>query len=114
PVSLSVTPGAKTSIFDLKATGATADYTQAYLQAVMEEYIELKKELLTNAGTATQSAMQENLRQLGTDLDNCNQDILNFQTSNSVVFLPGNSAAARLLDLTRELADDKLELKELK
>jgi capsular exopolysaccharide synthesis family protein len=113
PVTLSVSPVPKTSIFSLQAVGGNPEYTQAYLQATMEEYIRLKKELLSHASTATQSAMEEELRQLAIQLDACKQEVVDFQTSNSVVFLQpagGNSAAERLSVLNHELADKRSEL----
>src|SRR5262249_10374647 len=47
PVNLRVSPLPKTTIFVLQATGNDAQYTQAFLQACMEEYVNLKKEMRT-------------------------------------------------------------------
>jgi capsular exopolysaccharide synthesis family protein len=117
PVSIAVAPAPKTSIFNLQAVGGDANFTQAYLQATMEEYIKLKKDLLANATTATQSGMEEELKQLAKELQGSQDDLLNYQSSNSVVFLQpsgGNSAADRLATLTQRLADKKSELQLLK
>jgi len=117
PVSLSVNPVPKTSIFNLQAMGPNAEYTQAYLQATMDEYIKLKKELLSTATTATQSVMEEELKQMALELGICKQELINYQTSNSVVLLEpngGNSAAERLSTLNQELADKRSELQLLK
>ena len=113
PVGIDVSLSAKTSIFNLRAVGEDAKFTQAYLQATMDEYIKLKRDLLTNAATATQASMQEELKQMAADLQNSKQDLLNYQSSNSVVFLQpsgGNSAAERLSILTQRLAEKRSDL----
>jgi capsular exopolysaccharide synthesis family protein len=113
PVSIDVSLSPKTSIFNLQARGADPDYVQAYLQETMDEYIKLKKELLSNATTATQSTLEEELKQMGLELENSKQDLINYQASNSVVLLQpsgGNSAADRLAALTRQLAEERSEL----
>ena len=113
PVNIEVTLSPKTSIFSLRALGADPSYVQAYLQETMDEYIKLKKDLLSNATTATQSTMEEELKQIAVQLENSKQDVINYQSSNSVVLLQpagGNSAADRLAALTKELAEDRSEL----
>lgn len=112
PVAVQVNISPKTSIFNLQAVGGEPHYTQAYLQAVMEEYINLKRELLENASDATKSSMQDELAQMALELNKSREDLLDYQSSNSVVFLQqngGNSAAEYLSLLTRQLAEDKSE-----
>jgi len=112
PVAVLVNLSPKTSIFNLQAVGAEPLYTQTYLQAVMEEYINLKKELLENASDATKSSIQDELAQMALELNKSREDLLDYQSSNSVVFLQqngGNSAADYLSSLTRQLAEDKSE-----
>ena len=112
PVAVQVSLSPKTSIFNLQAVGTEPHYTQTYLQAVMEEYINLKKELLENASDATKSSMQDELAQMALELNKSRKDLLDYQSSNSVVFLQqngGNSAADYLSSLTRQLAEDKSE-----
>jgi polysaccharide biosynthesis transport protein len=113
PVELEVTIAPKTSIFNLRATGQNAAYAQAYLQATMEEYISLKGDLIENASTATQSNMKAELKKLGVELQKSKEDVLNYQSSNNVVFLQpsgGNNAADYLSYLTRQLDKDKSDL----
>ncbi len=113
PVDIDVTPAPKTSIFDLRAVGGDAYYIQAYLQATMDEYIKLKKNLLATATTAAESSMQEELKQMALDLLHSKEELLNYQSSNSVVFLQlngGNNAVDYLLILKRRLDERKSEL----
>src|SRR5712671_201157 len=113
PVTVQVNISPKTSIFNLLAVGTEPHYTQAYLEATMEEYINLKKELLGNASDSTKSSLQDELAQLALELRKSREDMLNYQSSNSVVFLQqsgGNSAADYLSALTRQMANYKAEL----
>jgi len=113
PVVIEVTQSPKTSIYSLQAKGGSAGYVQAYLQATMEEYIQLKKDLLANTTTATQSGMEEELKQMGAELQKSKEAVLAFQTSNSVVLLEpngGNNAAEYLLQLKRKLDDANSDL----
>jgi capsular exopolysaccharide synthesis family protein len=117
PVDISVTIVPKSSIFNLRASGGDPAYTQAYLQATMDEYINLKRDLLENASTATQSSMAGELKQMGLELQKSKEEVLNYQSSNNVVFLQptgGNNAADYLSSLTRQLAEHKSELQLLK
>jgi capsular exopolysaccharide synthesis family protein len=117
PVAISATISPKTSIFNLQAAGKNPGYTQAYLEATMEEYISLKRGLLENAANATKSGMQNEIAQIGRQLEQSQQDLLNYQAGNSVVFLQqngGNNAAEYLASLTRQLTEDQSELNLLK
>jgi capsular exopolysaccharide synthesis family protein len=117
PVVIDVAQSPKTSIYDVKAAGGNAAYVQAYLQATMEEYIKLKKDLLANTTTATQSSMEGELKQMGVELEKSKQDLLNFQVSNNVVLLQpngGNAAAEYLQSLKRQLDERNSELLLLK
>jgi succinoglycan biosynthesis transport protein ExoP len=112
PVVLQVTISPKTSIFNLRAMGSQPAYIQAYLDGIMEEYVDLKKEMLRHASDTTKSGLQESLMSLGLELQKGKQDLVNYQTSNSVVFLQdqGFGAGNYLADLTKQLADVKSEL----
>jgi hypothetical protein len=112
-VTIEVGQSPKTSIFNLQAKGEEAACVQAYLQATMEEYVRLKKDLMANTTTATQSGMEEELRQMGTELQRSKQAVLDYQRSNSMVLLEpngGNNAAEYLLQLKRRLDDANSDL----
>jgi capsular exopolysaccharide synthesis family protein len=103
----------KTSIFNLVATGGDARFTQEFLQATMEEYINLKRDLIVNASDATKSSLREELARMSLELQKSKAAVLNYQASNSVVFVAqngGNSAAEYLAKLTQRLAERKSAL----
>lgn len=112
PVLIQVSISPKTSIFNLHALGADPDYVQAYLDACMEEYTNLKKEMRQQATDTTKSGILEELTSLSAELRKGKEDLANYESSNSVVFLQdrGNSAGNYLASLTQQLADLKSEL----
>ncbi len=112
PVHIQVAISPKTSIFNLHAIGANPDYVQAYLLACMEEYINLKKEMRQQATDTTKSGIIEELTSLNVELRKGKEDLVNYESSNSVVFLQdrGNSAGNYLSSLTQQHADLKSEL----
>lgn len=110
PIEITVLP--KTTIFLLRLTGEDPEYTTAYLQAVMDEYIALKDEMLVTASGKTLAGIMSELTRLEKDLKRGEDELLAFQSSNSVVFLQeqGNSAAVYLDRLNRQLASLQSEL----
>jgi capsular exopolysaccharide synthesis family protein len=104
----------KTSIFNLRAYGEDPRFTEAYLEATMEEYINLKRSLLANVSAAAKSNLRDEVAQLAARLEKSKEDCINFQSSNSIVFLQengGNSAAEYLATLNKERAECQSELR---
>lgn len=108
-LQISVLP--KTTIFNLVATGAEPQYTRACLEACMEEYINLKKEMRASTSQSTLAGITEQSFALERELKKYEDDLLAFQATNSVVFLQeqGNSAGSYLVQLNRQLAQLKTE-----
>src|ERR1700726_1531937 len=50
PVDVSVVQRPRTSIFELSAIGSSGDYTQAFLDAVMQKYLDFKKGMQQDRG----------------------------------------------------------------
>src|SRR5665213_4357845 len=61
PVLIDVSVLPRTTIFVLRATGENPDYTKAYLQACMEEYIELKKQMVAHTSDTTIAGLTEQM-----------------------------------------------------
>lgn len=110
-VDLEVTVTPKTTIFVLQALGEDPDYTQAYLQACMEEYIKLKKEMREQTSDTTVQGLLEQAGRLEKEVRKCDQELSDFQSSNSVVLLQeqGNSAGNYLAAVNTRLARLKSE-----
>ena len=116
PVLLHIVVPPKTTVFSLKAVGSNAEYTRAYLEACMEEYINLKKELRQSSSDTTLAGIQEELIRAEKELRRGEEELLRFQSSNSVVLIQeqGGSAANYLVTLNRRLAELKTEHQLLK
>ncbi len=113
PVLVDVTVAQKprTSIFDLQAIGSTPDYTQAYLNAVMQKYLDFKKGMREDQGHNVTTAITEQLIQVEKDLRNGEDEMLEFQKENNIGFIQeeGNSAAQYLVRLNQQYASLKTE-----
>jgi succinoglycan biosynthesis transport protein ExoP len=110
--ALSVTVLPKTTIFVLRATGADAGYTRAFLQACMEEYITLKKEMVAQTSETTLAGLTEQVIRLEKELRQADAELLAFRSTNSVVFSQdpaNNSAANYVAALNQRLANQKSE-----
>jgi polysaccharide biosynthesis transport protein len=111
PVQINVSQKPRTSIFDLQAIGRAPDYTQAYLNAVMQKYLDFKKGMREGQGQTVISGITEQLIQTEKDLRAAEDEMLDFQKQNNIGFIQeeGNSAAAYLVKLNREFASLKTE-----
>src|SRR5450432_2093304 len=110
-VSISVTQRPRTSIFELEAIGGTPDYTQTFLNAVMQKYLDVKKGMRADQGSHVTTAITEQLIQVEKDLRNGEDEMLEFQKEHNIGFIQeeGNSAAAYLVKLNQEYARLKTE-----
>ncbi len=115
-VDINVVQRPRTSIFELSAIGRTPDYTQAYLNAVMQKYLDFKKGMREDQGHNVTTAITEQLVQTEKDLRNGEDEMLEFQKENNIGFLQeeGNSAAAYLVRLNQQYAQLKTESELLK
>ena len=110
-VILSVTQRPRTSIFELEAIGSSPEYTQAYLNAVMQKYLDVKRGMRENEGSHLTTAISEQLVQVEKDLRSGEDEMLEFQKENNIGLLQGegNSAAAYLVKLNQQYASLKTE-----
>ena len=110
-VDITVTQRPRTSIFELSAIGSMPDYTQAYLNAVMQKYLDFKKGMREDRGHNVTTALTEQLIQVEKDLRNSEDEMLEFQKQNNIGFIQeeGNSAAAYLVRLNQDYARHKTE-----
>jgi capsular exopolysaccharide synthesis family protein len=111
PVEISVVQKPRTSIFELSAVGSTPDYTQVYLNAVMQKYLDFKKGMREDQGKFVITGITEQLIQTEKDLRTAEDEMLEFQKQNNIGFITeeGNSAAAFLVKLNRDYAGLKTE-----
>lgn len=96
---------AGTVVFDLQATGSEPVYTQAYLDAVMEEYINFRKETRSDASQSALAAVTEQLSKIDKEVNETEEQMLDFQKQNNVVLLEeqGSKNATYVVNLNSQL-----------
>ncbi len=111
PVEIFVLQKPRTSIFDLSAVGSAPEYTQAYLNAAMQKYLDFKRGMREDRGHEVTTGITEQLIQVEKDLRNSEDEMLEFQKQNNIGFIQeqGNSAAQYLVKLNQQYASLKTE-----
>ncbi len=111
PIEITVLQKPRTSIFDLAAVGSAPEYTQAYLNAVMQKYLDFKRGMREDRGHEITTGITEQLIQVEKDLRNGEDEMLEFQKQNNIGFIQeqGNSAAQYLVKLNQQYAQLKTE-----
>lgn len=110
-VTLSISVSPKTTIFNLQAVGGEPLYTQAYLDACMEEYLALKAEMRTTTSETTLSRIIDQVADLDRKLVKSEEEEAAFKTNNNVVFIKEqvNSIATYLVQKNRQLDSCRTE-----
>jgi succinoglycan biosynthesis transport protein ExoP len=111
PVEVNVLQRPRTSIFELQAIGSSPDYTQAYLNATMQKYLDFKKGMRQDQTHTFTTGITEQLIQVEKDLRTAEDEMLDFQKQNNIGFIQeeGNSAAQYLVKLNQDYARLKTE-----
>ncbi|MBN2507216.1 MAG: polysaccharide biosynthesis tyrosine autokinase [Verrucomicrobia bacterium] len=109
--ALKVSVFPRTSIFKLQGVADDPEYVREFVQAVMEEYGLLKREMREQTSDTTLAGLTEEVARLEIELRKGEQSLVNFQSSNSIVFLQeqGNSAGSRLAALNTQIEGLKSE-----
>jgi capsular exopolysaccharide synthesis family protein len=111
PPSLRAAVTPRTSIFLLQAAGTDSRFTQDFLQAAMDEYIHLKREMRKQASDSTVADLTEEVLTLERDLHRAEDQLAQFQSTNSMVWLEeqGNAVGTYLTGLNQRLESLKSE-----
>ncbi len=110
PILLTVNILPKTTIFTLSATGENAEYTKAYLQACMEGYIELKKQMASRTSATTIAGLTEQMLRLEPDMQKCDAELESFLSTNDVALLAEASGlGSYLISIYQQLASAQSE-----
>ena len=106
PVLLRVSVLPKTTIFTLQAEGADPGYTQVFLQACMDEYSALKREMRTQTSDLTVAGLADQLLKLEKELRQAHKELGEFQSTNSVALFQeqGNTAGNYLAVMSQRLS----------
>jgi capsular exopolysaccharide synthesis family protein len=116
PVNVRVSGSAKSSVFVLEANGAHAPYVRAYLDALMDAYLEYKKNVRQVVSGDTLASITEQVQKAERDLKNEQDALTAFQKTNNLAILQeeGTIAGGYLARLKTQLSDYQLEDRLLK
>ena len=116
PVALSVAQQPHTSIFVFNGTGDNGEYTRALLDAIMQEYINAKKEMRSAKSDTTLSAITNELKVLEKEIKAGDEALVNFLKQNNLNWVRDqtNSAGAYLSGIEARLASLNTEYELLK
>ena len=110
PVTLDVTQTPGTSFLILRATGPEPLYTQAFLDASIQEYMTLKREMRVDQSDTMTATLRNALILLEKETNDDEQEMLLFREKNGFVQDQGNYAGQYLAELERKLAEMKTDL----
>ncbi|MEI6562021.1 MAG: AAA family ATPase [Verrucomicrobiota bacterium] len=113
-VGMDVSQTPRTNVLTLRATGPEPLYTQAFLDAAIQEYITLKREMRVDQSDTMTATLRNALILLEKETNDDEQEMLLFREKNGFVQEQGNYAGQYLSELERELATLKTNLKLLK
>lgn len=110
-VILDVSQEPHATILNLSVEAGSAAYAQAFLNALMDEYLDTKRKQRLERSDITTDNIQEDLARLDKVMDENDAAMHDFQKANNIGFLQneGNAAAAYLAQKNREMADLKQE-----
>ena len=110
-VAVNISQQPKSAVFLLRATGTDPVYTQAYLEALMEEYLNYKKEVRAASSDDTLVTLSKQVGQQEKELRVEQEKLANFQQDNSVALLQeqGAAAAAYLTRLNAQLSELQIQ-----
>ena len=113
PFRIKVTEASKSSILELHAIGPEPVSTRAFLDQLMTEYLNFKRESREKSSDQTVASVNAEIKELASELEAQQTKLHAFQSSNNVVFLQeqGNSAGNYLASLNKHLANLRTELK---
>ena len=106
-VEFKVVQSAQASMLELNVTAPDPVFAQAYLDAIMESYLDEKKKEREERSVNTTAGLSEMMDHLQAAIDKNDNDMLEFQKANNIGFLEqeGNTAAKYLDELNHQLAD---------
>jgi len=111
-VNLHAAQKPQTSIFILRASGGSPSYTRAFLNAVMEEYQNFRRDMRAQTSENTLLAITEQLYRLEEEIDVQEEAVEAFQKRNNLVFLKeqGSAAGSYLAQLKNNQAEMRTRL----
>src|SRR5260221_9249754 len=83
----------RTSIFDLKVTSSNPEYAKLLLDAIMDTYLSSRRGSKAHITDDAVSAVTDEISRLDAEIRNDEQELLDFQKENNVVFIEQQSSS---------------------
>jgi capsular exopolysaccharide synthesis family protein len=112
-VDITVKQAPKSTIFTIEATTANPAFAQSYLDALLNEYQEYKKNVRKTVSGDTLASISEQVLRLEKELKEEQASLAAFEQTNNMVIMEeeGKTAGSYLIKLQSELSDLELESK---
>ncbi len=96
-----------TNVFDIYAYGPDLEHVSAYLDAVMEEYINRRREMRSKTSEKSYEFIVGQIQELEVEISNGEDALVEFQEKNNIVFIQeqGSAAETYLIELKRRHAE---------
>ncbi len=113
PFSLTIRSSPRNSVLNLEAQGPLAEPTRAFLDAVMTEYMELKKESHRQTSSEALTGITDQIKETERQTQILQAQLTAFERSNNISYLTehGLSAGSHLARLEELLSDRRTELR---
>jgi succinoglycan biosynthesis transport protein ExoP len=111
PFALTVRSSMKSSVLELRVTGPSSEATQAFLDALMDEYLAFKKDSRKRTSSGALSGITDQIHEAEEQIQHQQQQVTLFQMSNNISYLSehGLSAGSHLSKLVELLSDLRTE-----
>ena len=111
PVEIRVSSSSKSALIGLQATSSKSAYTQAYLDALMNVYLDYKRIMRKTVSTDTLASITDQLQRAERELRAQQDNLTAFQRTNNLAILEeaGRIAGGYLTRLRTDMSDLELE-----
>jgi succinoglycan biosynthesis transport protein ExoP len=111
PVDIEVYSSPKSSVYIIQAIGSNPAYTPAYLNALMQTYLEYRKNIRSEVSSDTLSSISEQVQRMERDMKTAQQALNDYKRTNNFAVLQEESSieASYLVKLKTELSDYQLD-----
>ncbi len=113
PVDIQVFSTPKSSVYTIEASSANPSFTPAYLNSIMQQYLEYRKNIRREVSGDTLASISEQVQRLEQDMKQGQAALNEYERSNNFAVLQEESTieASYLAKLKTELSDYQLQMK---
>ncbi len=110
-VRIQVTQAPKSTVFDIVASSANQQYTQKYLDTLMQQYLNYKRDIRQQVSGGTKASISEQVQKFEREVKDAQEAYNDFQRTNNLAVLEeeGKVAGGYLARLKTQLSDFALE-----